>query len=208
MSRVLVGTPNLDGCQLPSSGGAERIRGEMLMLGIHVAKWTIQKYVRAVRPPVPSGQSWSTILKTHGQDIWACDFVPVVTLFFKTLYVFVLVHLGSRRVMPIKVTEHPTDAWVAQQLREATPYGQAPKHLISDNDTKYGPEFHRVAEAGGIDIIHTLYQAPGQLDLRALYRHCAARMSGSRVGGGPSPIGACRGRLRRVLYPISATPGY
>ena len=60
----------------------------------------------------------------------------------------------------VNVTNHPTDAWVAQQLRAATPFGEAPKHLICDNDTKYGPEFNRVAEASGIDVIHTPYQAP------------------------------------------------
>ena len=45
-------------------------------------------------------------------------------------------------------------------MREATPFGQALKNLIGDNDTKYGPEFSRVAEASGIDVIHTPYQAP------------------------------------------------
>ena len=33
--------------------GAERIRGELLKLGIHVAKRTIQRCMRAVRPPAP-----------------------------------------------------------------------------------------------------------------------------------------------------------
>ena len=66
--------------------GAERIRGELLKLGIRVAKRTIQKYMRAVRSQSSTGPSRSTFLKTHGQDIWACDFVPVVTLFFQTLY--------------------------------------------------------------------------------------------------------------------------
>ena len=79
--------------------GAERIRGELLKLGIRVAKRTIQKYVRAVRSQSPSGQTWSTFLKTHGQDIWAFDFVPVITVFFQTLYAFVIVHVGSRRVV-------------------------------------------------------------------------------------------------------------
>ena len=65
--------------------GAERIRSELLKLGIRVAKRTIQKYMRAVRSQSPAGQSWSTFLKTHGPDIWACDFVPLVTLFFQTL---------------------------------------------------------------------------------------------------------------------------
>jgi putative transposase len=34
-----------------------------------------------------------------------------------------------------------------------------PKHLICDNDTKYGLEFDRVSKTGGIDVIHTPYQA-------------------------------------------------
>ncbi len=52
----------------------------------------------------------STFLKTHGQDIWACDFVPVVTLFFQTVYAFVIIHLGSRRVIHVNATSQPTDA--------------------------------------------------------------------------------------------------
>ena len=77
--------------------GAERIRGELLKLKIQVAKRTIQKYMRAARSKPSPGQSWSTFLQTHGQDIWACDFVPVVTLFFKTLHAFVIVHHENRR---------------------------------------------------------------------------------------------------------------
>lgn len=37
--------------------GAERIRGELLTLNIRVAKWTIQTYMRGVRPPRRTGQS-------------------------------------------------------------------------------------------------------------------------------------------------------
>jgi putative transposase len=140
--------------------GAERIRGELLKLNIQVAKRTIQKYMQAVRSKPPSGQSWSTFLKNHGQDIWACDFVPVVTLFFKTLHAFVIVHHASRRVVHIGVTDHPTDEWITQQVRDATPFEEKPKYLICDNDKKYGPMFERVAQASGIEVIHTPYEAP------------------------------------------------
>jgi putative transposase len=121
--------------------GAERIRGEMLKLNIKVAKRTIQKYLQAVRSRPPSGQSWSTFLQTHGQDIWACDFVPVVTLFFKTLHAFVIVHHESRRVVHVGVTDHPTDEWITQQVRDATPFEEKPKFLICDNDKRYGHMF-------------------------------------------------------------------
>jgi putative transposase len=39
------------------------------------------------------------------------------------------------------VTRNPTDAWTAQQLREATAFGVGPKYLIRDNDGKFGVGF-------------------------------------------------------------------
>lgn len=71
-----------------------------------------------------------------------------------------MIELASRRVVQVGVTRHPTDAWVAQQLREATPFGAHPKHLITDNDSKYGPLFAQVAKVTGIDHIRTAYRAP------------------------------------------------
>jgi putative transposase len=53
--------------------GAERIRGEVLKLGIHVCKRTIQKYMRPFRTPQPRGQKWATFVRNHAADIWACD---------------------------------------------------------------------------------------------------------------------------------------
>jgi len=49
---------------------------------------------------------------------------------------------------------------VAQQLREATPFGQHPTYLIRDNDSTFGPDFARVAAASGIKIMRTPYRAP------------------------------------------------
>jgi len=118
--------------------GAERIRGELLKLGIRVCKRTIQKYMRTVRTQQPQGQTWATFLRTHAAQIWACDFLQVTDLFFRPLFAFFIVELQSRKVIHVGVTRSPTDAWVAQQLREATPYGQAPKYLIRDNDSKFG----------------------------------------------------------------------
>jgi len=49
---------------------------------------------------------------------------------------------------------------VAQQRREATPERTAPTYLIRDNDSKFGPDFARVAAASGIEILRTPYRAP------------------------------------------------
>ena len=53
--------------------GAERIRGELLKLGLRVCKRTIQKYMRTVRTQQPRGQKWSTFLRNHAAQVWACD---------------------------------------------------------------------------------------------------------------------------------------
>ena len=140
--------------------GAERIRGELLKLGLRVCKRTVQKYMRGVRRYQPRGQKWSTFLRNHAAQIWACDFLQVTDLFFRPLFAFFLIELKSRKVIHVGVTRSPTDAWVAQQLREATPYGQAPKYLIRDNDSKFGTCFARVATTSGIKLLKTPVQAP------------------------------------------------
>ncbi len=140
--------------------GAERIRGELLKLGIHVSKRTIQKYMKQVRTARPRGQTWRTFLHNHAGQIWACDFLPVTDLFFRSLFAFFIIELHARKVIHVGVTRSPTDAWTAQQLREATPYGQGPKYLIRDRDTKFGPCFARVAASSGITILKTPYHTP------------------------------------------------
>jgi transposase InsO family protein len=58
------------------------------------------------------------------------------------------------------VTRSPTNARVPQQLREATPYGQAPKYLIRDHDSKFGSCFARVATTSAINLLKTPVHAP------------------------------------------------
>jgi putative transposase len=138
--------------------GAKRIRGELLKLGLRVSKSAIQKYIAQVRKSLPSKQNWSTFLRNHASQIWACDFLQTYDVFFRTLFVFAIIELGSRRVVHFGITRHPTDRWIAQQLRNATPFGEGPRFLIRDNDRKYGPSFDRVA--AGIEMLKTPYRAP------------------------------------------------
>jgi putative transposase len=140
--------------------GAERIRGELLKLQIQVATATIQKYMHAVRPHRTPAQTWSVFLNNHAKGVWACDFLPASDLFFRPVYLFFIIELGSRRVIHFNLTRHPTDGWVAQQLREATPHGQTPRFLIRDRDRKYGQAFGAVAKQSSIEILKTPYRAP------------------------------------------------
>jgi putative transposase len=57
---------------------------------------------------------------------------------------------------------HPTAAWVAQQLRDATPCDAPPQSRIHDHDRNYGQAATRVVAASGITELRTAYRAPRQ----------------------------------------------
>ena len=111
--------------------------------------------MRFVRPPGKRGQSWSTFIKNHGEDIWACDFLQLHDVLFRPIFAFFIVVHGTRVVAHFNVTRWPTDAWAAQQLREATPLCGGPRYLIQDNDDKFGPKFAAVAKGTGIKVVPT-----------------------------------------------------
>ena len=140
--------------------GAERIRGELLKLDIRVSKRTIQKYMRHVRPSGSRGQTWSTFIRNHSGDIWACDFLQLYDVFFRPIFAFFFVVHGTREVVHVNVTRYPNDAWAAQQLREATPCCAGPRYLIQDNDEKFGKRFAAMAEGTEIEVVKIPPRSP------------------------------------------------
>jgi hypothetical protein len=162
-----------------NGSGAERIRGELLQLGMHVCKRTIQKYMRDVRTLQPRGQKWATFVHNHAAQIWACDALSGHRFLLSTARRRSSSSNGSsRKVFHVGVTKYPTDHWVAQQLREATSYGQAPKYLIRANDSIFGSCFARVATTSSIEILKTPYHAPrANAVCERFAQECATRMS-------------------------------
>ena len=139
--------------------GSERIRGELLKLGLVVSKRSIQRY-RQRGPAHPSSQTWRTFLANHAHHLWAADLLTVQTLTFKTLYVLVFIAHGRRELVHMNVTANPTAAWVWRQVIEATPWGHKPRHLLRDRDAVYGRDFRARAERIGIDAIATPVASP------------------------------------------------
>jgi len=139
--------------------GTERIRGELLKLGIAVSNRSIRRY-RWRGPGRPPSQTWRTFLANHAHHLWAVDLLTVPTLTVKTVYVLVFIAHGRRELVHVNVTAHPTAAWVWRQLIEATTWGHQPRHLLRDRDAVHGPNFRAPAERIGIDALATPVQAP------------------------------------------------
>jgi transposase InsO family protein len=111
-------------------------------------------------PQHQSSQNWKTFIANHTDEVWACDFVQTYDLFFRTIFIFFIIEIGSRRIVHCNVTHNPSDKWVSQQLREATPYDSSLRFLIRDNDKKYGQHFSKVAQGAQIEMLRTPIQAP------------------------------------------------
>ena len=100
--------------------GEERIAAELLLkLGISLSPRTVRRYMRRPRSARPGSgtQAWSTFVRNHARDVLACDFFVTVTARFRLVYVFVVLDVGTRRLLHWNVTEHPTAEWTVQQFR-------------------------------------------------------------------------------------------
>jgi transposase InsO family protein len=144
--------------------GQARIADELLLkLGIRVAPRTVGKYLtdgfRPGRTPDPK-QRWMTFLRNHAKAIVACDFSVVLTARFRVLYVFVLMEVGTRRIVHQNVTAHPTAEWTLQQFREALPGDHAYRFVIHDRDRIYSKDLDRAVEAVGVRVLRTPVRAP------------------------------------------------
>jgi transposase InsO family protein len=104
---------------------------------------------------------WRIFLKQHAGEIWACDFIGVQTILFRTLYVFFVVRYASREVVHVQITQHPTAEWAAQQIVECCGWDRKPERfLIHDRDSRYGELFDRRLQGLGITQIRTPFRAP------------------------------------------------
>ncbi len=148
--------------------GFERIEGELLKLGYTISHETVGVILRRHHiPPVPEREtspSWRHLMTHYKDQLVACDFFTVETLFLQTIYVFAFIEIGRRRVHFAGCTAHPNSVWVEQQARqimwELTEPRPHIRFLIRDNDKKFTAAFDTIFRSEGIDVIPTPVRAP------------------------------------------------
>ena len=116
--------------------------------------------MRRIRRRSNPGMQWLAFVQNHREVTAAVDFFTVPTLTFRLLYCFFVIEHGRRRILHFNVTEHPTAAWVVQQLREAFP-GAAPYRIL-DRDSKFDDEVITFLKATRLQPKRTSVQSPRQ----------------------------------------------
>jgi hypothetical protein len=148
--------------------GFERIAGELTKLGYAISHETVGNILRRHNiPPVPEREtspSWRHLMTHYKEQLLACDFFTVETLFLQTIYVLMFIEIGSRRVHFAGCAAHPNGAWVTQQARqlmwELTDRKPNIRFLIRDNDQKFTEAFDTVFRSEGVEVIPTPIRAP------------------------------------------------
>src|SRR5919202_3494096 len=149
--------------------GYSRIQGELTKLGYTLGRSTVRDVLKrhGIRPAPErrrQASTWGAFLRHHRDQILACDFFTVETLFLKTVCVLFFIEVGTRRVHVAGCTAHPTAKWVTQQARHLSWQLQdgaiSARYLIRDRDSKFVPAFDTVFQSEGVEIIRTPYRAP------------------------------------------------
>lgn len=137
-----------------------RIVGELRMLGIDIAKSTVEIYRPKLRkPPSPS---WRTFLKQQMRETVTIDFFTVPTARLRVLFVLIILSRDRRKVVHFNMTEHPTADWTAQQLVEAFPWESPPSYPLRDQDSIYGKHFRKRVRSMGMKECPIAPRSPWQ----------------------------------------------
>jgi hypothetical protein len=63
-------------------------------------------------------------------------------------------------IVHLRITEHPTANWTAQQIIETFPDDTVPRWLLLDRDAIYGDRFRRRVAAMGIQEVVSTPSSP------------------------------------------------
>jgi transposase InsO family protein len=147
--------------------GYQRIKGELLQLGIRVSATAIRTTLhRHGLDPTPrrTATTWRAFLRQQAAGILACDLFTVDTVWLQRLYVLFFIELETRRVHLAGVTANPNAAWITQQARNLLlrleEQGRRVRFLIRDRDGKFCRGFDDVFRSEDAEVLVTPLQTP------------------------------------------------
>ena len=143
--------------------GEERIAAELLLkLGVAVSSRTVRRYMRRPVPSRPrsSPQTWSTFVRNHASGTLACDFFVAVTATFRLVYVFLVLEIGTRRIVHWNATEYPTSEWTAQQFRSFRTGDEPYRFVVHDRDAVFSAAVDNVLRSMSLSVLKAPARVP------------------------------------------------
>ncbi len=150
---------------------ARRLEGELKKCNLEVSHESIRKILR--EEGFPSGSdndSWAKFIKRQIHLMLCTDFFTIETgglLPFtkaRTHYVYFIMDMATRAVKIINMTEHPTQEWTVQQIRnhalEDDNLFAGKKYLIHDNGPQFKKDFCCILKSEGITTKAIMPYAP------------------------------------------------
>ena len=84
----------------------------------------------------------------------------MVTATFQRLYVFVLLDVGTRRIVHWNLTDHPKSEWTIQQFRNSLPLDGTYRFLVHDRDGIFAPAVDEALRSMSLQVLKTPVRAP------------------------------------------------
>jgi putative transposase len=147
--------------------GYQRIKGELLRLGVHVSATAIRTTLRRHRlDPAPrrANGTWRAFLRQQAAGIVACHLFAVDTIWLRRLYVLFFIEHDTRRVHLAGVTANPNGVGHPAGPQPPAGPGRAgttPALLLRDRDAKVYRSFDEVFRSEGGAGLVTPVRAAG-----------------------------------------------
>ena len=150
--------------------GYQRIRGEVLKLGVTRSKGCIADILRRNGiPPSPQrkGLTWQQFLSRHAEVLLCADIFTkeVWTLSgLRTAYVLFVLHLSTRRIVLAEATFSPNGLWMGQMARNllmsCEDLGVTSGYILHDRDKLLAWDFDAVLTTAHAKVVKTPFRAP------------------------------------------------
>jgi putative transposase len=142
--------------------GEERIANELLLkIGIQISPRTVRRYMpENPNPRKATRQRWMMFVRNHAKAMIAADFFIVATAKFRLVYVLVVMEIGTRRILHVNVTPHPTALWTLQQFRECVTGDEGYRFIVHDRDSIFSSELDSSLGTLGLKVLRTPYRSP------------------------------------------------
>ena len=140
-------------------------------LGVAISQATVRNVLKRqprkpIKPTKPTShensQSWNTFLDNHRGSMASMDFKGAFDWRGKPLHILNIIDHDRRELVVSRATYNPSSDWVAQQIRDAYPFDEAPKWMLMDHDSIFLPLVHTTFPNMGIKVVRTSVGCPWQ----------------------------------------------